>query len=176
MSVLPSQTISQLFPLQKHFHSVPPPVIKWVNKFILFIENEGAFCSAGYQDKYGTEESFKASPLWMKAQEYENWLSRALVTSQPSIVLKSQVTVTTDSCYSRTIFWMTKGKKNNPTSSPSDQLEYLLSCCYAVRKLYIDVRYWFWNPYIQGNIFTYIYLYMCISSDIKFFLSFLSSL
>lgn len=69
MSVLPSLTMGQLLPLQKHFNSVPPPVIKRVNKFILFIENGGAFCTAGHRDKYGTEESFKASLLWMKARE-----------------------------------------------------------------------------------------------------------
>lgn len=111
-SALPTQTISQLFPLQKHFHSIPPPVIKWVNKFILFIENEGAFCSAGYYDKYGTEESFKTSFLWMKAQEYKNWSSRALVRPQPSVVLKSQVTIPDNSYYSKTIFWMSKRKKH----------------------------------------------------------------
>lgn len=66
------------------------------------MESEGAFCSAGYQDKHGTEESFKASPVWMKAQEHENRSSRALISA--SLVLNSQLTIPANRYYSKTTF------------------------------------------------------------------------
>lgn len=66
------------------------------------MESEGACCSAGYQNKHGTEESFKASPVWMKAREHENQSSRALISA--SLVLTSQVTIPTNRYYSKTTF------------------------------------------------------------------------